>query len=106
MFSTTRGSRFPARRKSAAGLKMLPPAVEGLEKERSVSGALTKSMSKATICCLRIRSCFSRKSCASAGTGAGVGLETLRVRMALDAATRERVVWWTMRWARSSKTVD
>jgi hypothetical protein len=47
---------------------------------------------------LRRRRCFIMKREASVG-------EAERERRA-DAEMRERVVEWTMRWARSSKTVD
>ena len=66
-------------------------------KSNSMSGGMN-SMSKATICCLRWRRWVRRKSWPLAG------LEVL-VAMRWEAETRERVVEWTMRWARSSKTL-
>lgn len=64
---------------------------------RSVSG-VTNSMSKATICCLRRRRWDIRKRAASVGEAV--------LEMRVEAWRRERVVLWTMRWARSSKTED
>lgn len=55
-------------------------------------------MSKATICCLRIRRWLSKKSWPSAG----VDLLVIWVL----AWWRERVVWCTIWCARSSKTKD
>lgn len=70
-----------------------------LEKSKwtSVSG-VTNSMSKATICCFRRRRCLIWKRAASVGEA-----DLLR---RVEAWERERVVEWTMRWARSSKTED
>lgn len=59
---------------------------------------LTNSMSKATMCCLRSSRCLMRKSCESVGEW--------RDAICVAAAKRESVVWWTIWWARSSKTVD
>lgn len=61
----------------------------------------TYSMSKATICCFRIRSCLRRKREGSVGDDMGglVGMRAL-------ARVRDRVVLWTIWWARSSKTED
>jgi hypothetical protein len=55
-------------------------------------------MSKATICCLRRRRCEIRKREASVGDA---DLERRE-----EAWVRERVVLWTIWWARSSKTED
>jgi hypothetical protein len=55
-------------------------------------------MSKATICCFRSRRCDIRKREAS------VGEADLERRV--EAWVRDRVVLWTMRCARSSKTED
>jgi hypothetical protein len=63
----------------------------------SVSG-VTYSMSKATICCFKRRRCEMRKRAAS------VGEADLERRV--EAWVRETVVLWTIRWARSSKTMD
>lgn len=67
------------------------------EKSRVVSGVVY-SMSKATICCLRIRRWLRRKRCAS--------VVVVFVRRRVLALCREVVVWCTIWWARSSKTVD
>ena len=67
------------------------------EKSKVTSGVMY-SMSKATICCLRMRRCFRRKSCES--------ICVAELRSMEEARWREMVVWWTIVWARSSKTVD
>ena len=69
------------------------------EKSKEMSG-VTYSMSKATICCLRINRCLMRKRRPSA--------EVLCVFWvtSVEACLSETVVWWTMLCARSSKTVD
>jgi len=52
------------------------------------------SMSKATICCFRMRSCLRRKSWASTGVtrGSPDAEEGVCARRALEARMRERVV--------------
>jgi len=102
MFSTTFGISRPTRLR---GLKR-PPRDRSSQKVElsdeksywtSVSG-VTNSMSKATICCLRRSRWEIRKRAAS------VGEEDLdRV---VEAEVMERVVLWTIWWARSSKTED
>jgi hypothetical protein len=58
----------------------------------------TNSISKATICDLRRRRWEMRNNCASVGEA---DLERVE-----EAVCRERVVWWTIWWARSSKMED
>lgn len=66
-------------------------------KSNEMSGE-TNSMSKATICCLSRRRWKMRKRWASVGEDCLV--------MDVEAVKRDRVVWWTIWWARSSKMED
>ena len=123
MFSTTRGTRDwmpPMRRDGLARLAkrdVKAPVVPEVRKSVKVEVRVVKSrsedgemysMSKATICCLRMRSCLRRKSWASTGVTRGRpdAAEGVWARRALEARIRERVVLWTIWWARSSKTMD
>jgi len=92
MFSTTFGRRLVSamKRQRLRGSKRPPRSrsswkvVVAAEKSREISG-VTYSMSKATICCLRMRRCLRRKTWASKGVA--------RVVMRVEAWVRERVVW-------------
>jgi hypothetical protein len=58
--------------------------VDVRDEVKETSGEATNSMSKATICCLRMRRYLRRKSCASVG-------ET-RFEISVEPVTRDKVV--------------